>query len=73
MASHERVSGAGGAPNRVLGGASSGNVAAELAHSDMLGMLSRDEYATGLLQTAWLLLDQNNGYDLARRNLCWPT
>jgi alpha-D-ribose 1-methylphosphonate 5-triphosphate diphosphatase len=73
MASHERVSGAGGAPNHVLGGASSGNVAAELAQYDRLGILSRDYYSASLLQTAWLLLDQNNGYDLARRNLCWPT
>jgi len=44
--------GADGAPTRVLGGAGSGNVVAELAQYDRLGILSRDEYTTGLLQTA---------------------
>lgn len=61
-----------GAPNSVLGGARSGNIAAELAQHDMLGILSRDYYSTSLLQAAWLLVGQDNGYDLPGRNSCWP-
>lgn len=53
-----------GAPNSVLGGARSGKIAAELAQYDRLGILSRDYYSASLLQAAWLLVDEGNGYDL---------
>lgn len=55
-----------GAPNSVLGGARSSNIAAELAQHDMLGIFSHDYYSTSLLQAAWLLVGQDNGYDLPR-------
>jgi hypothetical protein len=32
----------------------------------MLGILSRDYYSISLLQAAWLLAGQDNGYDLPR-------
>lgn len=60
------LQGADGAPNSVLGGARSGNIAAELAQYDRLGILSRDYYSASLLQAAWLLVGQDNGYDLSR-------
>lgn len=58
------LQGADGAPNSVLGGARSGKIAAELAQYDRLGILFRDYYSASLLQAAWLLVDEGNGYDL---------
>ena len=55
-----------GTPNSVLGGAHSGRIAAELAQYDRLGILSRDYCSASLLQVAWLLVDEDNGYDLPR-------
>jgi alpha-D-ribose 1-methylphosphonate 5-triphosphate diphosphatase len=56
-----------GAPNIVRGGSHSGNIAAaELASQGLLDILSSDYYPASLLQAAWLLAGQDNGYDLPR-------
>lgn len=54
-----------GAPNVVRGGSHSGNIAAaELAHHGVLDILSSDYYPASLLHAAWLLVGQDNDYDL---------
>ena len=54
-----------GAPNIVRGGSHSGNIAAaELASQGLLDILSSDYYPASLLQAAWLLAGQDNGYEL---------
>ncbi|WP_172146866.1 MULTISPECIES: hypothetical protein [Pseudomonas] len=60
------LQGADGAPNSVLGDSRSGKIAAELAQYDRLGILSRDYYSASLLQAVWLLVDEDDGYDLLR-------
>ena len=56
-----------GAPNIVRGGSHSGNIAAaELARHGVLDILSSDYYPASLLQAAFLLAAQDNGYDLPR-------
>lgn len=54
-----------GAPNIVRGGSHSGNIAAaELARHEVLDILSSDYYPASLLQAAFMLAEQDNGYDL---------
>lgn len=56
-----------GAPNIVRGGSHSGNIAAsELARKGVLDILSSDYYPASLLQAAFMLVDQDNGYDLPK-------
>jgi len=56
-----------GAPNIVRGGSHSGNIAAaELARHEVLDILSSDYYPASLLQAAFMLAAQDNGYDLPR-------
>lgn len=56
-----------GAPNIVRGGSHSGNIAAaELARHEVLDILSSDYYPASLLQAAFMLAEQDNGYDLPR-------
>ncbi|WP_341304928.1 alpha-D-ribose 1-methylphosphonate 5-triphosphate diphosphatase [Pseudomonas sp. TMP25] len=56
-----------GAPNIVRGGSHSGNIAAaELARHGVLDILSSDYYPASLLQAAFMLAAQDNGYDLPR-------
>ncbi|MCG4453751.1 alpha-D-ribose 1-methylphosphonate 5-triphosphate diphosphatase [Pseudomonas sp. MMS21-TM103] len=56
-----------GAPNIVRGGSHSGNIAAaELACHEVLDILSSDYYPASLLQAAFMLAEQDNGYDLPR-------
>jgi alpha-D-ribose 1-methylphosphonate 5-triphosphate diphosphatase len=56
-----------GAPNIVRGGSHSGNIAAaELARHEVLDILSSDYYPASLLQAAFILAAQDNGYDLPR-------
>lgn len=56
-----------GAPNIVRGGSHSGNIAAaELASHEVLDILSSDYYPASLLQAAFMLAEQDNGYDLPR-------
>lgn len=56
-----------GAPNIVRGGSHSGNIAAaELARHGVLDILSSDYYPASMLQAAFLLAAQDNGYDLPR-------
>jgi len=56
-----------GAPNIVRGGSHSGNIAAaELARHEVLDILSSDYYPASLLQAAFMLAGQDNGYDLPR-------
>jgi len=56
-----------GAPNIVRGGSHSGNIAAaKLARHEVLDILSSDYYPASLLQAAFMLVEQDNGYDLPR-------
>lgn len=60
-----------GAPNVVRGGSHSGNVAAsQLAKKDLLHILSSDYYPTSLLHAAFLLTEDDIGYDLAKAVRC---
>ncbi|WP_370280997.1 alpha-D-ribose 1-methylphosphonate 5-triphosphate diphosphatase [Pontibacterium sp.] len=55
-----------GAPNVVRGGSHSGNIAAaELAREGVLDILSSDYYPSALLQAAFMVAKQDNGYTLA--------
>ncbi|MBB1489577.1 alpha-D-ribose 1-methylphosphonate 5-triphosphate diphosphatase [Oceanospirillum sediminis] len=55
-----------GAPNVVRGGSHSGNIAAkDLAQAGVLDILSSDYYPSALLQAAFMVAAQDNGYSLA--------
>ena len=60
-----------GAPNIVRGGSHSGNVAASaLAKEDLLHILSSDYYPGSLIQAAFILTEDEIGFDLPKAIRC---
>ncbi|UNM94942.1 alpha-D-ribose 1-methylphosphonate 5-triphosphate diphosphatase [Ignatzschineria rhizosphaerae] len=60
-----------GAPNIVRGGSHSGNVAASaLAKQDLLHILSSDYYPGSLIQAAFILTQEEIGFDLPKAIRC---